>query len=217
MLIYRDSLVSKADDIPLQLIYKRYRFNINAIKTNNYFQRQLEALLKCEKLQKGDFQNPRYTTKSLSKIFVNYHSCINPDSGTAKVQEQNRSTLALAIRPGLNLMNFIYNTDGAPFQPPSVAFGTLVGLQIGLELAYNLPFNRDKWCELGVYCRCLSSGRRCGALADFLYGIDIPCNKKPWQLVCQGFLLSQKVVGKMRGDRRELDVLLSGFWGRKVF
>lgn len=125
-----------------QLVYKRYLRGCTIIE-NNYFKQQLYQQLKCEKIELTDLEPITYYKRDLEKIFITYNECrgLKPINYEPK---QKKDLFNLTIRPGLNyssleiqklIIGDSKHTD----------FGSNIGIRIGIETEFILPFNKNKW------------------------------------------------------------------------
>ncbi len=129
------------------LIYKRYYKEQLAIATNDGYKQQLTGILNCNAAISSGISRLAYNEKALRNLFEKQNNCI---SGEAKVVEKTKKgEFRFFIRPGASI-----NTFRIPKRFPGLSlnpnpneydFSNVVGYQIGFELEYVLPFNKNKW------------------------------------------------------------------------
>lgn len=128
-----------------QLIYKRYKVTENSIATNSHYKQQLWNSLKCENIPQKRFNNLKYSTRAILKIFVEYNTCKNSDFINYETK-QKTDFFNLNIRPRLNNSSLSIENSSADYM--SSNFGNEIGFGLGLEAEFILPFNKNKWSVL---------------------------------------------------------------------
>lgn len=134
-----------------QLIYKRYTFTteqyeeITTSKTkigvNNTYQSQLWNELKCITLTIEDAKSTSYNQDDLTHYFIKYNRC--EKSEINMMSRNERGPINMNIRPGLNFSKTSLRNDDYSYGDAS--FPSSANLRVGIELEYNLQFNRRKW------------------------------------------------------------------------
>lgn len=128
----------------IPLVYKRYYKSSLVVGENNQFKQQLINQLSCNDLLSSKVSKINYNKKGLTDFFQRYNSCKNGDS--YKTETLKNGFFNFLIRPGVTSSTFKIPTRGItnPF-PYEYDFGSILGYQIGVELEYVLPFNKNKW------------------------------------------------------------------------
>ncbi len=128
-----------------QLVYKKYYINNTHINENNLFKQQLLNSLSCKDINKNIIAKVSYGSKDLTKLFINYNSCINPDEDFAQTKEK-KDLFNLSIRPGFFTGTFkVLEGRFSTLEPYAADFGSIEGYRLGLETELILPFNKNKW------------------------------------------------------------------------
>lgn len=137
-----------------QLVFKSYvlyskdLFKNENVGKNNFYKQQLWKDLKCSSISKEKIEKLDYKKKDIYNLFVLYNKCQNPNF-VIQNKEQKKAKLNLTIRPRLNLssLEVKFNTlSNSSFK--SVDLESELGIGLGLELEYILPFNKNKWALL---------------------------------------------------------------------
>lgn len=127
-----------------QLIYKRYRSDSKTISKNNSYKQQLFNSLKCATINMNRINNVDYARNDLSKVFVEYNQCNNPNAAVVNFAEkQKRDFFHLTIRPGFN--NSSLSVSNPLVYYKGAEFDTKWSFRLGIEAEFILPFNKDKW------------------------------------------------------------------------
>ncbi len=126
-----------------QLIFKNYLVEGNSIAQNNTFRQQLSNYLSCRNISKSVFENIGYKENELIKFFSSYNECSH-SATTNYFQKSAQGAFHLSIRPGLNL-GHLKTKNYAYDNPVLKDFGNKPDFRIGLEAAFVLPFNKNKW------------------------------------------------------------------------
>lgn len=124
-----------------QLIFKRYKITEKNNGENNRFRQQLWINLKCPNFKISKIKNLEYTKSDLIPFFIKYSECQNNESISFE-PKQKLDLFNLTIRPRLN--NSSFKILSSPFNLRSTDFGNKVGLGIGVEAEFIIPFNKNK-------------------------------------------------------------------------
>jgi hypothetical protein len=131
------------NDSPVdQLVYKEYYVKTSQIGKNNLYRQQLLTSLSCKDITKNTITKVSYSVQDLTKLFINYNTCINPEADFTETKEK-KDLFNLSIRPGLFIGNFQVQVPNIPNLHAD--FGSVNGYRIGLEAELILPFNKNKW------------------------------------------------------------------------
>lgn len=127
-----------------QLVYKVYFGSQSqiGIRYNTLYKSQLENLFECESFNEKQIQNVEYAEGSLSRIFIKYNKCIDPQAQTQQINTTKKDFFNLSLRPHLNNSSLdLVNTYGnyAIGLDKKITFG------LGLEAEFVLPYNKGKW------------------------------------------------------------------------
>ena len=131
------------DNQPIkQLVYKPFRTSDDLIRINELYKQQLFNNLKCLDIPLGKIKNLSYKKKELINIFVDYNRCKNSDFVNFN-KKTKKDFFNLSVRVGLNrsslsVQNWVSNSR-------DVDFDNELGLRIGAEAEFILPFNKNKW------------------------------------------------------------------------
>lgn len=128
-----------------QLVHKLYLIKQqygDRIGENNLYQQQLIAELKCESLSRSKLEHINYSKKALIKVFEDYHLCKGVTWHTY-IKDRNKSLFELSIRPGINRSSLQAKSSFSNIF--DLKFDTQSSFRIGVELAFVLPFNNNKW------------------------------------------------------------------------
>lgn len=137
---------NKKNETPIQLIHKKYKKSETEVGENNMFRQQLQNNLQCENISSNSLKNIAYTKARLLKLFTKYNSCNNL-TYINKLETKNKNLFNLYARGGITMNPFKIPSRGItnPPSPNEFDFGTIIGLQIGIEAEYILAFNKNKW------------------------------------------------------------------------
>jgi hypothetical protein len=127
---------------PTELIFKTYLVSDNATSENNTYKQQLLDNIKSENVSAQTITASDYTKHDLVKIFTAYNN--KPDTAIVRLdKKQKKEFFNLTVRPGLNISNLKGYS-----QISTVNFGSKENFRIGIEAAFILPFNANKWSIL---------------------------------------------------------------------
>lgn len=136
---------SVKDSQVTQLIHKRYLSEEGTVGENNYFRRQLWSDLRCKNAEMKEVLNLNYYDKSLTKYFIKYNTCLNPDFKIVEKKRKPKEIFNINIRPGLNQSKLtLVDNPISPFSR-DIDFESNQSFRMGLEIEYILPFNKGKW------------------------------------------------------------------------
>jgi len=125
-----------------QLVYKSYLNENDDIAYNNQFKQQLWNNVKCSNLTMKEIEYLEYKKRTLSKYFIVYNDCNNTDIIDYDKKGQ-KDLINLTIRPRINSSQL--KLDNSSSERQAYNFDNKIGLGIGLELEFILPFNKNKW------------------------------------------------------------------------
>lgn len=126
-----------------QLIFKKYLVNGTKIGVNNGFRGQIWNDLPCPAFERTDIERLQYLKKELVRIFIEYNECQAVDFINYETKKQ-RELLNIAIRPRLNRSSM--TTQNSILIPGNrIEFESKVGIGVGIEAEFILPFNKDTW------------------------------------------------------------------------
>lgn len=128
----------------IQLIYKRYQTNEGTIGANEAYKQQLyNSFLSCNDLSITDFNRLSYNSASLSKIILDYNSCLGGD--TFRFENVNKNlSFNLKVKGGLNSTT-VNSLTHAFISGRNADFGSVLGYRLALEAEIVIPFNNNKW------------------------------------------------------------------------
>ncbi|WP_298534254.1 tRNA modification GTPase [uncultured Algibacter sp.] len=124
------------------LVYKNYLSNQKELRYNIRYKQQILNHLKCNDITQSKIERAEYTKKDLTKIFMEYNKCMNPEYKNL-VETTKKNLFNLKLRLGVNsnsLKTYYFNSHGL-----DVDFGNELGFRIGFEGEFILPFNKNKW------------------------------------------------------------------------
>jgi hypothetical protein len=123
-----------------QLIFKLYEAEYGTeYGENNRFKQQLWTNLKCPTIKINEIENLKYEKRELVKFFMKYNNC-NSVKITNYDTKQEKDLFNLTFRPHLNYSTLKHYRFGTtPLNSSNVGIG------IGIEAEYILPFKKNKW------------------------------------------------------------------------
>ncbi len=125
-----------------QLIFKKFKLLDNKIGTNNQFKQQLWEDLKCSSLTLKDAERLSYKRNELIDFFEKYYECTNSEYVSYLPQESS-DRFHLTLRPRIS--NSSLSMRSNPANNKETDFESKLGLGVGLEFEFILPFNKNKW------------------------------------------------------------------------
>lgn len=134
----------KIDNSPIhQLIFKKHTVGQNEFKTNTRFRQQLWNDVSCNQTAQNQLTNIEYRENHLLKWFKKYNECVG-EPILQYNKKEDRAFFELKVSPGLNYASFkLENSAYVPTQ--SIDFGNNISFRLGVEAAFILPFNKNKW------------------------------------------------------------------------
>lgn len=128
-----------------QLIFKSYKISDSKIGQNNTFKGQLWNSFKDQNILMREVKKLNYTRKDLMKFFLklNGYSHTQIEKYTKRVK---KDFINLSIRPGITYSNFSMDNKTSRIQDMNL--DNKLGLRLGIEAEYVMPFNKNKWSFL---------------------------------------------------------------------
>lgn len=137
-----------------QLVHKRYFVPASQLPTRRYFaplgkvaqniqyRQQLWRDVKCDSTTILDINALKYERKTLVNYFLKYNQCEgSPLVNYDKLRENK--LFSLSLRPGW-MQSSLYVHNDSQFKR-TIDFGSGQHFRLGLEAAFTLPFNQNKW------------------------------------------------------------------------
>jgi outer membrane autotransporter protein len=98
--------------------------------------------LRCEGIEINDIERAKYWKEDLEKLFIKYNECNNYNY-TNYDPKQKKDLFHLSIRPGINYGSLEIQHNPADYR--AADFGGSIGIRLGIETEFVLPFNKNKW------------------------------------------------------------------------
>ncbi len=133
----------KTEQQPIeQLINKKYLAeNSSTAVQNQAYKQQLWAALPCSDFNLETFEKVRYSEAELRKVFIKYNECVT--AGYVNfAQYKSKGEFNFGPRVGASIGRMRFSNYGK--YATHIGNSINVSPQIGLDLAYVLPFNRGK-------------------------------------------------------------------------
>lgn len=128
-----------------QLIHKLYVIEKNKIRENNNFRNQLWNNLQCGDVTVNQLKRVQYRQKDLVNYIKNYNECVGGNTiAFFPIAKEKKDAFHLSIRPGVKFASFAINSI-VPGVDYETKFDDKTTFRVGVELAYTLPFNKNKW------------------------------------------------------------------------
>ena len=124
-----------------QLIYKEYLNHNNKVAYNNAFHSQLFHTLECGDITIIDIQKIEYKPKDLIALLEKYNTCMGAVVMNY-AEKKKKGSFQLSLLGGARISS-LYVENAASNR--TTDFGNDTKPTIGLQVAYTLPFNKDKW------------------------------------------------------------------------
>lgn len=142
-----------------QLIYKKFITGNNSIGENNGFRGQIWNDVSCPEMKREEIERLRFLRKELVRIFITYNECQATEFINFEAKQQ-RDKAYISIRPRLNYASMTTQNTNL-LGEEKIIFENKLGIGVGLEAEFVLPFNKDKWALLvePTFQRFHSSGR----------------------------------------------------------
>ncbi len=136
-----------------QLVFKSYLIENNnnfsikdkKIGQNMSFRQQLLNDLKCETINRREFEILNYNKTDLKKIFLKYNESLNILS-TVYEGKKKEDWFNLSLTPGLNYGSA--NFENTYVKGSYLDFEKMFSFRFGIETQFILPFNKSKWSIL---------------------------------------------------------------------
>jgi hypothetical protein len=125
-----------------QLIYRKYLDDQKHIVISSRFRQQLWLDVKCSKTSVSDIEKLNYSNKDLENYFISFNKCMGDSSVDSRTKSQ-RDWFNLKIAPGINFSSI--NLSNSAIDYIDFNSENKVGLRIGIESEFILPFNKNKW------------------------------------------------------------------------
>jgi len=128
-----------------QLIYKRYTLSKGSnVGINRTFQEQLRRDLSCHHDKIRAVEKVKYLKKDLVKYFTDYNACQGSNYQLNDRKKDNIGNLFnLYLKGGLRQSSLFI--DHLQSNSRDVEFGNQLGLRLGIEAEFILPFLNNKW------------------------------------------------------------------------
>lgn len=147
-----------------QLIYKKYILSIeqknnqtkrkhnyygvksssgSLLKKNERYKQQLLKELECSNISLKQIESTNYSSSDLSTLFEKFNLCKNSTVTNFYKKKQKGAinfSLKLGARTTSMQLNYLAN-----YYPEKIAFDNKLTYNVGFELEYLLPINRNKW------------------------------------------------------------------------
>ncbi|WP_298531117.1 hypothetical protein [uncultured Algibacter sp.] len=124
-----------------QLIFNSYETPEGKIKYNRFFRSQIWDNLKCDVITLSDIELVEYNKKDLVSVFLKYSNCKNYKPVSFE-NNSKKDWLNLSLKPRLSNNSFTIKHNDVL---ESYDFGTKTNFELGLEVEFILPFNKNKW------------------------------------------------------------------------
>ncbi|MGM0634908.1 MAG: tRNA modification GTPase [Bacteroidota bacterium] len=132
----------KKDNAELkQLIYKSFKVNQGTVSKNNRYRQQLWNELKCPNFTSNRVERVDYKKKNLIKYFTDYSECNDVEYVTYQPNKKE-SLFSFSVRPRITNNSLTVGSQNSNITDAD--FGSKIGLSIGFEVEYALPFNFNK-------------------------------------------------------------------------
>ncbi|MFD2565730.1 hypothetical protein [Pseudotenacibaculum haliotis] len=142
--IVRFFYTNEANQVPVQLIYKRYSTSRGTLGYNEQYKQQLNLNVKCEGT-KNALDRIYYSNTALTKYFIKYNNCFSDSFKEYKEFEQGKK-LYVKAKVGTSMSNMSIKKYGTQFIfGYEVDFGNKIVPIFGFELEYMLPTKGNKW------------------------------------------------------------------------
>ena len=125
-----------------QLVFKKYKLLDNKIGANNQFKQQLWKDLQCSSITLNDVERLSYKKNELIKFFEKYYQCSNLEL-TSHIPQASSDWFQVSLRPRVSYSSLSIRSN--PSSSKDTDFGNKLGVGMGLEFEFILPFNKNKW------------------------------------------------------------------------
>lgn len=124
------------------LIFKTYKTTMYEVAKNNSFRQQLWSVFEGQCVSKKDIENISYDKKELVNLFVKYNQCSKSESIIFE-NIQKRDLFNFTLKVGLK--NTSLQIQNTITDRKDTDFGNKVGVDVGVEAEFVMPFNKNKW------------------------------------------------------------------------
>ncbi|WP_343486980.1 tRNA modification GTPase [Allomuricauda sp. d1] len=124
------------------LVYKKYKDVENSVKENNRYKQQIYSDLKCQTISRENVGRLDYSSKDLTEIFIKFNECQKENYIVFK-DNTKKDWFNLSLRPGIQQASLSIRNNNTAAR--NIGFGSQLGLRIGVEFEFLLPFNKNKW------------------------------------------------------------------------
>lgn len=125
------------------LVFKSYETLDGKIKKNLRFRNQLWTDLKCPDITIKDIESIEYKKRALIGFFIKYNACGHAPKSTLFEKKRNKNSFHLSIKTGINRTSL--SLENRNDQDKKTDFGNKMTFRLGVETAFALPFNNNKW------------------------------------------------------------------------
>jgi len=126
-----------------QLVYKSYKVSANQVAKNRKYRQQLWSDLRCDGITMDALQNLRYNRKDLVRYINLYNTTCGDATATVDyTKKENKKFLKLSVRPGVRFTSLSTKDIREGL---SADFDDKIGVRLGAEVEFVLPFNKNKW------------------------------------------------------------------------
>ena len=125
-----------------QLVFKKYKLLDNKIGANNQFKQQLWKDLQCSSITLNDVERLSYKKNELIKFFEKYYECSNLEL-ISHIPQASSDWFQVSLRPRVSHSSLSIRSN--PSSSKDTDFGNKLGVGMGLEFEFILPFNKNKW------------------------------------------------------------------------
>jgi hypothetical protein len=132
-----------AGDSIKELIYKNYIDENNQVQSNKAYIQQLWQDVKCDN-DVTSVQNLDYKTGALENYFETYNKCAGNDY-VQYDKKKNKGAFHAGIFAGIDYASLKTWNSATAYTPFSCNYGSKIEPTFGLDLAYTLPWNNNKW------------------------------------------------------------------------
>lgn len=129
------------DDVPIQLVHKKYTSEKRKILENNQFKQQLLLAFPNANHTTDELEKMKYSSKDLIKFFSKIN---NPEALINFKVAKKRDLFDMFIRLGSGVRSFKSNSFMASsFR--NINYNTTFNLQVGLQFEFYLPFYNNSY------------------------------------------------------------------------
>ncbi len=132
--------LSENNEIQL-LVYKRY-LDGEIVLSNEAYKQQLLQQLECNKIGLDNIEALKYEKKDLVKIFTAYNQ-YQQARFKNYAPTLKKDVINVSLRPGVKSGRLVL--QNATSYSSSTDFGAKLGIRLGIETEFILPYNNNKW------------------------------------------------------------------------